>query len=339
MVFVEPCAVEGEERPCRGVWGEGVELCQDGVFGECLVPRVEERCDNACGSGIRACVDGDWGECDVPYVEEGCVNDCGSGFRECSDGEWSECQVEITMRECSSVCGSGHETCSDGSWGPCDAPQPRPPVLTAFVRDFRESHDDFEIPPYEIEPGPGGPERGIVEFELGPDDKPVYAHPGSRTRTTTGETNYNQWFRDVPGVNEPKELVLELAPSANFPGLFVYHDDDFFPIDDDIFGNEGNIHNYHFTLEARTSFEYRGGEIFSFMGDDDMWVFVNRRLAIDLGGLHVPYPDSVALDDIAFSHGLVVGNVYPLHFFFAERHTVQSTFNIETSIADPGSCD
>jgi fibro-slime domain-containing protein len=292
-----------------------------------------------CGSGIRACVDGDWGECDVLYVEEGCVNDCGSGFRECSDGEWSECQVEITMRECSSVCGSGHETCSDGSWGPCDAPQPRPPVLTAFVRDFRESHDDFEIPPYEIEPGPGGPERGIVEFELGPDDKPVYAHPGSRTRTTTGETNYNQWFRDVPGVNEPKELVLELAPSANFPGLFVYHDDDFFPIDDDIFGNEGNIHNYHFTLEARTSFEYRGGEIFSFMGDDDMWVFVNRRLAIDLGGLHVPYPDSVALDDIAFSHGLVVGNVYPLHFFFAERHTVQSTFNIETSIADPGSCD
>ena len=47
-----------------------------------------------------------------------------------------------------------------------------------------------------------------------------------------------------------------------------------------------------------------------------------------------------AVDDlIAGSHGLVPGNIYPLHFFFAERHTVDSNFNIETSIADPGSCD
>jgi fibro-slime domain-containing protein len=79
--------------------------------------------------------------------------------------------------------------------------------------------------------------------------------------------------------------------------------------------------------------------VFRFTGDDDMWVFVNRRLAIDLGGLHTPRSASVELDSIALGHGLVVGETYPLHFFFAERHTIESNFTIHTSIAEPGSCD
>jgi fibro-slime domain-containing protein len=193
-------------------------------------------------------------------------------------------------------------------------------------------------------PGFNDPELGIVEFELGPDDKPVYQSRTPRTRSTTGKDNFDQWYRDADPndpdpVNLAQRIDLQLAPSEAIPGFFVYHDDDFFPIDDQLFGNDFRIHNYHFTLEARTSFQYLGGERFSFTGDDDMWVFINRRLAIDLGGLHEPRSASVELDVIAGSHGLVPGVVYPLHFFFAERHTIESNFNIETSIADPGSCD
>ena len=365
MLMAEVCPVEGEEKPCRDVCGAGIRRCEDGFFGECEVPAVERGCTNACGRGVEECVDGEWGECVVPFAERPCDNRCGTGIQGCRDGDWGkcevpptyfecandcgagemlcengvmgECDVPIVMRDCSSVCGSGHESCSGGVWGACDAPQPRPPVLQATIRDFYESHPDFELD----EPGAYPMDLGIVEFELGPDDKPVYQSRAPRTSTTTGRANFDQWYRDrsVEGINYPAPLTLQLEASASIPGFFVFHDDDFFPIDGQLFGNETNPHNYHFTLEARTTFEYRGGEVFNFTGDDDMWVFVNRRLAIDLGGLHEPLSASVELDAIAGSHGLVPGNIYPLHFFFAERHTVQSTFNIETSIADPGSCD
>ena len=128
-------------------------------------------------------------------------------------------------------------------------------------------------------------------------------------------------------------------PAKDEPGQFVYDNHAFFPIDDQLLGNEGRKHNFHFTLQASTSFEYLGGEVFAFSGDDDMWVFINRKLAIDLGGLHRSLSAKVALDELAGTAGLVRGGVYPLHFFFAERHTTESNFTLRTSIAEPGSCD
>ena len=208
----------------------------------------------------------------------------------------------------------GGTEAGDGD-GDCDD------VLVAVVRDFQIAHPDFE---YVIEVDPG-----IVQAMIGGDQKPVYAG-NPTTPTTNGQEFFDQWYRDVDGVNLP--FVTEMPLTDNGDGTYTFVDPDFFPIDDQGFGNEGNPHNYHFTLELHTEFVYEGGEIFEFTGDDDLFTFVNGQLAIDLGGVHGALNGQVDLDQVAAQFGLELGQTYPLDFFFAERHTSESNFRIDTTI-------
>ena len=197
--------------------------------------------------------------------------------------------------------------------------------LTATVRDFSEDHPDFE------ESG-GSSEAGIVEDEIGADRKPVYAHGDDGSATTSGQDNFDEWFNDVDGVNFSREITIELVRQDN---LYSFVDEDFFPLDDDEdfgWGFEGQEHNFWFTLEMHTQFTYEGNEIFAFNGDDDVFVYVNDRLVVDLGGIHLPETGSVDLNSQADDLGLEVGETYPLDFFFVERHTFGSTFSILTSL-------
>ena len=64
-------------------------------------------------------------------------------------------------------------------------------------------------------------------------------------------------------------------------------------------------------------------------------MFIGDDLVIDLGGVHGAASASVALDDL----GLTLGENYSFDLFFAERHTSQSNFRIDTSIALTPSVD
>lgn len=317
---------------CQGICGEGTTVCSAGFWSQCDIPRREASCEGVCGVGVQFCENELWSECHIEPNERSCENECGTGYQTCDDEEWSECFVEPVTETCSFGCGPGTRTCTDDTWGSCNAPQPLPPVLQATVRDFSSSHPDFE------RADQGSHETGIVEDILGPDGKPVYAGGPTGTFTTTGREEFDQWYRDVPGVNQRTEIEIALQTSSTSEEFYVYTNRAFFPIDNQLLGNEGRTHNFHFTLEAEASFIYREGQVFAFDGDDDIWVFINNRLVIDLGGLHQSLRRDVDLDSVASEIGIVPGNEYPLKIFFAERHTVESNFVIETSIADLGEC-
>jgi fibro-slime domain-containing protein len=195
--------------------------------------------------------------------------------------------------------------------------------LRAIVRDMKDDHPDFEK--FDGQ----NAYLGLVESQLGSDNKPVYAHAGP-TGPTAGPGPFAQWYNDTADVNMPVSIAIEFEEVS--PGQFVFDDQDFFPLDGMGFGNQGRDHNFHFTTEIHTKFSYKGGESFEFIGDDDLWLFINGKLAIDLGGLHPPLSSVIDLDDKATELGITPGNTYNMDIFHAERHTVQSTFRIETSI-------
>ncbi len=151
--------------------------------------------------------------------------------------------------------------------------------------------------------------------------------------------SFDQWFHDDLGVNISAPLNLTLLRQPD--GTYVFDDKldahyselgGFFPIDDQLFGNPGGSpdHNFHFTFELHTQFTYdaNGAQYFRFTGDDDVWVFVDGKLAIDLGGVHAAVDQYIDLTRFVLNDG----ETYTLDFFFAERHRTQSNFRITTNL-------
>lgn len=144
-------------------------------------------------------------------------------------------------------------------------------------------------------------------------------------------STFNQWFNDTPGVNMEFESNLVLEETT--PGVSVYDNTAFFPLDGMGFGNTpGEDHNYHFTTEIHVLFEYEAGQEFTFRGDDDLWIFVNGKLALDVGGLHEDLEGTIDFDAQASALGITPGEIYDMDIFHAERQTEESNFRIETNI-------
>jgi fibro-slime domain-containing protein len=167
---------------------------------------------------------------------------------------------------------------------------------------------------------------------------------------------------------------ITTGPTADFfpakiPEQYGY---DGFPDEAAVFDGAPD-HNFYFTSEVQYWFKYDAATRarLDFLGDDDVWVFLNGMLAVDLGGIHVPSRGSVTIDAAAGTvnslvqdgrelagqpgvpaaaaiptnrtpadYGLVDGNVYKITVFQAERQLNGSSFQLTLAgfEATPSEC-
>jgi fibro-slime domain-containing protein len=241
-------------------------------------------------------------------------------------------------------------------------------TLQAKVRDFKEGNptDNAGTHPHfnHIRWICDAPAMGAtVEPALATDGAPDPGFPGdSRTpRLAAGMSpelarcfepadRFPDWYEDRgDDVNRP--FLVDLKFERGGDGRFRFRNDFFFPLDDgaafrkagasspDPFGHlqtgmkddvDLSQHNYGFTMELHAQFRHAQGKghAISARGDDDLWIFVDGRLVLDLGGTHPAQQASVDLDGL----GLADGQVYAVDVFFAERSVASSNLTLETNV-------
>jgi fibro-slime domain-containing protein len=309
---------------------EGAEACDDhntidgdGCASSCtLEPDCSSgTCASRCGDGVKlpreACDDGNTSDGD------GCAGDCTieAGFS-CTDSTMNppaQLNLAVTYRDVISF-----------------------PLGTA-VR-----HPDFEIFAGEdVTPN-------LVKAALDAAGKPVIDGRCTQGNVTAAQcpygqqlttaANFGQWYRAVAGVNLAVAGTLLLAAQGAGSYAFDSGSRGFYPVDSkgwtatnppmedvavaDPTVNDGRSHDFGFTTEVRYFFQYRGGETLAFSGDDDLWIFINRQLALDLGGLHHRIQKSLSVDQSATALGLTTGGLYEIALFHAERHSAASNFKL-----------
>ncbi|QQR89699.1 MAG: fibro-slime domain-containing protein [Myxococcales bacterium] len=296
----------------------------------------------ACGISNSATSTTNGDPCANGPAEGGCGTECTLNPAICADGFFCGgdglCTAQCNESK-GAMCSNAQRCTSDGRCVATSQPASDSGVnstecvdeLLVLIRDFQSSHPDFEIDLNAKGISQGLLEKNIVTASLDSNRKPVFNTTEAPFVTVENQASFDQWFRNVDSVNQAIEKTLPLTRGTD--GALTYDSDSFFPIDGEGFGNtQGQSHNYHFTMELHSKFSYKGGEVFTFQGDDDLFLFINGKLAIDLGGVHAEETDTADMDALASSLGIEIGNTYDLDLFFAERHTTESNFRIETSI-------
>lgn len=92
--------------------------------------------------------------------------------------------------------------------------------------------------------------------------------------------------------------------------------------------------DYNFSMEGHGQFVFNTEDnlYFTFEGDDDVYLFINNKMVMDIGAAHSITKSTFNLNDYIKECGLKDGEMYDFDFYYMERHSYGSNIRIETNI-------
>jgi fibro-slime domain-containing protein len=163
-----------------------------------------------------------------------------------------------------------------------------------------------------------------------------------------GEFTSNRRPNSMYGSLYAKDAFANIVIDSTLPfrhvsnGTYIFEEPEFFYLDNRGFGAEFSDacdcklngkprRNHCFSMEMHRPFLKTPGLSFEFTGDDDVFLFINDKLVIDLGGIHGAKNAKVLVDTIA---GLQNNTFYNFDFFYCDRHSYNSSIKITTNMLD-----